>query len=74
MDLDLLFHVFGEIGNVYVATGAAIFTVDGGSEGLDGYLIAVATKTGGWVNGHSLLGMSGENPGKGQEHHGNKFG
>lgn len=56
LDFDLFFHVLGEIGNVYVAAGAGVFAMDRSSKRANGYFIAVASKAGGRINGHSLLG------------------
>jgi hypothetical protein len=61
LDFDFLSHVFGEIGNVHVATGAGILAMDRCSKIMNRYLVAVATQAGGRVNGHSLLGMCGKN-------------
>lgn len=60
--LEFVAHVTGKIGDINVATGASVLAVHGAGKGLDGDLVAVATEAIDRVNGHALLGKSGQSP------------
>ena len=63
LDLDLLFHVLDEIGDVHMATGTGIFAMDRLGKRPHGDLVAVAAQAGGRVDRHSLFGQRRTGPG-----------
>lgn len=70
---EFFFHMAGKIGNIHMATGAAILAVNGAGKSLNGHPVAVASKARGRINSHSLLGNCGQCPAKGEDNNqGNK--
>ena len=64
LDLDLAFHMFGEVGDLDVATGAGILAVNRCGKGGNGNLVAVATETGSRIDGHPLFSRSRHDSGE----------
>ena len=60
LNLDLLAHMFGKVGDIHMATGAGVLAMHRRGKGRHGDLAAMTAETGGRINGHPMFGHRGK--------------